>query len=121
MKKCLVVDDSKIVRVMARRIIEEIGFSVDEAENGQEAYDFCKRVKPDCILLDWNMPVMSGIEFLRKLRGELGNSDTKVVFCSTETDMRHVQEGMEEGANEYIMKPFDESIIRDKFKSAGIL
>ena len=121
MKTCLIVDDSKIVRVMAKRIIEELDFAVSEAENGEEAFDFCKKNIPDCILLDWNMPVMTGYDFLVKLRNELGNRTSKVIFCSTESDIEYVKKGMEAGANEYIMKPFDEAIIRNKFSEVGLL
>lgn len=121
MKTCLVVDDSKIVRVMARRVIEDLGFQVSEAENGQQAYDACKKEPPTCVLLDWNMPVMSGIDFLQKLRGELGNTQTKVIFCSTESEVDHVKRGMEAGADEYIIKPFDEAIIKSKFTQVGLL
>ncbi len=120
-KQCLVVDDSKIVRIMARKIIEEIGLEVREAENGQEAFDACSDLMPDVILLDWNMPVMSGIDFLKKLRAEGNSQNTKVIFCTTESDADHVKEGMDAGANEYIMKPFDEAIIKSKFSEIGVL
>ena len=119
--KCLVVDDSRVVRKVARRIVEDIGFECDEAEDGQKAYEFCQGEMPDAILLDWNMPVMSGIEFLEKLR-EMDNGDTpKVVFCTTENDMNHIQRAIQAGANEYIMKPFDSEIIESKFSQIGLL
>ena len=91
MKSCLIVDDSKVVRIMARRIVEDMNFAVDEAEDGQVALDYCRRQMPDVILLDWNMPVMSGIEFLRELRGKDGGDGPLVVFCTTENDMAHIQ------------------------------
>lgn len=119
--KCLVVDDSRVVRKVARRIVEDIGFECDEAEDGQKAYEFCQQEMPDAILLDWNMPVMSGIEFLEKLR-EMDNGDTpKVVFCTTENDMNHIQRAIQAGANEYIMKPFDGEIIESKFSQIGLI
>lgn len=119
--KCLVVDDSRVVRKVARRIVEDIGFECDEAEDGQKAYEFCQGEMPDAILLDWNMPVMSGIEFLEKLR-EMDNGDTpKVVFCTTENDMNHIQRAIQAGANEYIMKPFDSEIIESKFSQIGLI
>ena len=68
MKTCLVVDDSKVVRMVARKILEELGFAVSEAEDGQVALDMSMQSMPDVVLLDWNMPVMSGIEYLRALR-----------------------------------------------------
>ncbi len=119
--KCLVVDDSRVVRKVARRIVEDIGFECDEAEDGQKAYEFCQGEMPDAILLDWNMPVMSGIEFLEKLREMDNGSFPKVVFCTTENDMDHIQRAIQAGANEYIMKPFDSEIIESKFSQIGLI
>ena len=121
MKSCLVVDDSKVVRTVARRIAEGLGFACEEAEDGQKAYEACENAMPDAILLDWNMPVMSGIEFLEKLRQMENGDSPKVVFCTTENDMSHIQRAMEAGANEYIMKPFDGDIIEAKFRQVGLL
>ena len=83
MSICLVVDDSRVVRKVARRILEELNFTCEEAEDGQQAYDQCNKKMPDAILLDWNMPVMSGIEFLEKLRAMPSGNDPKVVFCNS--------------------------------------
>ncbi len=121
MKSCLVVDDSRVVRKVARRIVEELGFSCEEAEDGQQALNACQKAMPDAILLDWNMPVMSGIEFLEKLRVTSGGDAPKVVFCTTENDMAHIQRAMMAGANEYIMKPFDRDIVQSKFEQVGLL
>jgi two-component system chemotaxis response regulator CheY len=121
MKSCLVVDDSKVVRMVARKILEGFNFRIEEAENGEEAMRLCRRKMPDAILLDWNMPVMSGIEFLRTLRQMEGGGDPVVVFCTTENDMSHIQEAIGAGANEYIMKPFDSEILESKFQQVGLL
>ena len=121
MKSCLVVDDSKVVRLVARKILEGLNFRIEEAENGKLAVEACQRQMPDAILLDWNMPVMSGIDFLRALRGMTGGAAPVVVFCTTENDLRHIQEAIGAGANEYIMKPFDSEIIEAKFSQAGLL
>lgn len=121
MKTCLVVDDSRVVRKVARRIAEELEFSCDEAEDGQKAYEYCQGKMPDVIILDWNMPVMSGIEFLERLRGMPGGDYPKVVLCTTENDLSHIQRAMMAGANEYIMKPFDKDIIQGKFIQIGLL
>ncbi len=121
MKTCLVVDDSRVVRKVAARIMEDLGFKCLEAEDGQHAYDTCQEEMPDSILLDWNMPVMSGIEFLEKLRMMEGGEHPKVVFCTTENDLGHIQRAIQAGANEYIMKPFDSDIIRSKFVQIGLL
>ncbi len=121
MKSCLVVDDSKVVRMIARKILEEHKFEVREAADGQVALEQCLQAMPDAILLDWNMPVMNGIEFLRELRKIDGGDAPIVVFCTTENDIAHIQTAMDAGANEYIMKPFDSEIIETKFAQAGLL
>ncbi|HBC06844.1 MAG: response regulator [Alphaproteobacteria bacterium] len=121
MKSCLIVDDSKVIRMVARKILEELSFETIEAADGQEALDACKQKLPDAVLLDWNMPVMSGIEFLRELRALPGGGGPIVVFCTTENDIQHIQEAIEAGANEYIMKPFDSEIIQAKFSQVGLL
>lgn len=121
MPYCLVVDDSRVVRKVARRIVEDLGFSCEEAEDGQKAYDACSQKMPDAILLDWNMPIMSGIEFLEKLRAMPAGDGPKVIFCTTENDMAHIQRAMTAGANEYIMKPFDSEIIESKFSQIGLI
>lgn len=117
----LVVDDSRVVRKVARRILEDLGFTCDEAEDGQQAYDFCTNKMPDAILLDWNMPVMNGLEFLEKLRQMDGGDAPSVVFCTTENDMDHIMRAMNAGANEYIMKPFDADIMRSKLEQIGLI
>jgi two-component system chemotaxis response regulator CheY len=120
-RTCLVVDDSRVVRKVARRILEGTGFGVLEAEDGALALTACRAKMPDAILLDWNMPVMNGIEFLRALRAEFGPDNPPVLFCTTENDMRFVEEAIEAGAQEFIMKPFDAEILRGKFAQVGLL
>ncbi len=121
MKSCLIVDDSRVVRKVARRIAEDLGFQCEEAEDGQKAYEACESTMPDAILLDWNMPIMSGIEFLEKLREMENGKGPKVIFCTTENDMNHIQRAIQAGADEYIMKPFDSEIIESKFIQIGLL
>ncbi len=120
MKTCLVVDDSRVIRKVARRILEDMAFDVTEAEDGSVALRNCQQKMPDAVLLDWNMPIMSGIEFLRELRKTKGGQDPIVVFCTTENDMSAIVEAMEAGANEYIMKPFDSEIVQSKFAEVGL-
>lgn len=120
MKSCLVVDDSSVIRKVARRILEDMNFAVDEAGDGQQALDRCRMEMPDAIFLDWNMPVMDGLEFLRALRAEEGGKEPKVVFCTTENDVAHIAKAMRAGANEYIMKPFDREIVEAKFAEVGL-
>ena len=121
MKSCLIVDDSRVVRKVASRIVHDLGFECNEAEDGQKAYESCMESMPDAIILDWNMPIMNGLEFLEKLRNMENGDHPKVVFCTTENDISHIQRAMEAGANEYIMKPFDSEIIETKFIQIGLL
>jgi two-component system chemotaxis response regulator CheY len=120
-RTCLVVDDSRVVRKVARRILESNGFEVAEAADGQLALESCRTAMPDCILLDWNMPVMDGITFLKALRQEFGPDNPTVVFCTTENDIGHIEAAISCGAQEYIMKPFDEDILIGKFGQVGLL
>jgi two-component system chemotaxis response regulator CheY len=121
MKTCLVVDDSSIVRKIARRILEELQFNVVEAEDGVDALVHCKRSMPEAILLDWNMPVIDGYQFLGHLRRMPGGDTPKVVFCTTETSIDHISRAIDGGANEYIMKPFDKGIVSAKFAEVGLI
>ncbi|HVJ51981.1 MAG TPA: response regulator [Aliidongia sp.] len=121
MKYCLIVDDSRVVRKVARRILEDLQFEIEEAADGKLALDACHRRLPDVVLLDWNMPVMNGLEFLIELRRMPQGDGPIVVFCTTENDIAHIQAAIGAGANEYIMKPFDSDIIHAKFAQVGLL
>jgi two-component system chemotaxis response regulator CheY len=120
MHTCLVVDDSRVVRKVARRILEGHGFQVEEAEDGHAALEACRRRMPDSVLLDWNMPVMNGIEFLKALRQEFGPGNPPVLFCTTENDISFIEQAIAHGAQEFIMKPFDAEILLGKFAQVGI-
>lgn len=120
MRSCLIVDDSKVIRKVARHILETLDFSVDEAEDGRQALDRCEASLPDVILLDWNMPVMSGMEFLRALRQADLTAQPKVVFCTTENDIAHIRAAIEAGADEYVMKPFDRDTLHSKLQIVGV-
>ena len=121
MKTCLVVDDSSVIRKIARRILEEMDFQIIEAEDGEQALEACKRAMPTAVLLDWNMPVMDGYEFMCHLRRLPGGDVPKVVFCTTENRMDHISRALHGGANEYIMKPFDRDIVAAKFQEVGLV
>jgi two-component system chemotaxis response regulator CheY len=119
MKSVLIVDDSSVVRKVARRILEEMDYIVEEAEDGQEAFDKCRQEMPDAVLLDWNMPIMSGLEFLKLLRAYVGGEKPKVVYCTTENDIGAIAMALKAGANEYMMKPFNRHVLEAKFEDAA--
>jgi two-component system chemotaxis response regulator CheY len=121
MKTCLIVDDSSVIRKVARRILEGLSFRITEAENGEDAIAKCGQEMPDAVLLDWNMPQMDGYDFLRALRRLDGGDRPKVVFCTTENDVAHIARALHAGANEYIMKPFDKDIVEAKFQEVGLI
>ena len=121
MKNCLVVDDSSVIRKVARRILEGLEFEVAEAEDGEQALEACRRQMPQAVLLDWNMPKMDGYEFLRALRRLPDGDRPKVVFCTSENDVAHIARALHAGANEYIMKPFDKDIVEAKFQEVGLI
>ncbi len=120
MKHCLVVDDSDVIRKVARRILESMHFEISEAGNGQEAIELCQAHTPDAILLDWHMPVMNGVEFLGALR--LANLERKpyVIYCTTENDPADIARAFAAGADEYLLKPFDRESLEAKLTDIGL-
>ena len=122
MKKFLVVDDSKVVRKFIIGCLDKLGFKdVKEAEHGLAALDIVKAEMPEVILLDWNMPVMDGLQFIKALRNEPNGSNPIVIFCTTENEISKITEALTNTANEYIMKPFDGEVLRSKFIQLGIM
>ncbi len=119
MKTCLVVDDSRVIRKIAGRILEELGYEVAEAGDGAEALAWCKSEMPDAVLLDWNMPVMNGLDFLRALRSQPKGDAPVVVLCTVHNEPSQIEEALAAGADEYIMKPFDGDILAAKFAEAS--
>jgi len=115
MKSCLIVDDSSVVRKVARRILEDLDYIVEEAEDGQEAFDKCRQEMPDAILLDWSMPILSGLDFLKLLRGYVGGDKPHVVYCTVENDIGAIAMALRAGASDYMMKPFDRALLEGKF------
>lgn len=117
MKKALVVDDSKAIRQIERKYLEELGFEVLEAENGKEALEVIKE-HPDIslILLDWHMPIMNGYEFLKTLRAYPQYQEIKVMMVTTENQQKSVIDAIMAGANEYLMKPFDKEMLETKIR-----
>ena len=118
----LVVEDNANLRKVLINIINKLGFPPAlEAEHGQEAWEKVQNEKVDIVLTDWTMPVMDGLEFLKALREEPLDRQPIVVMCTMENDMERIVEAMHAGANEYIMKPFTEEIVRDKLEETGVL
>jgi two-component system chemotaxis response regulator CheY len=120
-KTCLIVDDSSVVRKICSKIVKQLGFEVVEACDGKDALKKCNDQIPDVILLDWNMPVMDGLEFLKIYRDTKKEYETIIIFCTTENDVTKIMLAMEAGANEYIMKPFDADVIKSKFVQMGLM
>jgi two-component system chemotaxis response regulator CheY len=120
-KTCLVVDDSRVIRKVARRILEDLGFEVAEAADGMEAMAWCRTAMPEVILLDWNMPLLDGLGFLKELRQTPEGDEPVVIFCTVENDLEHITLALDHGADEYIMKPFDGDILQMKLVEAGVL
>ena len=121
MKHCLVVDDSSVIRKVARRILEDLDFNVSEAADGKQALDMCRQTMPDVVLLDWNMPVVAGVEFLSDLRGGPKGKGPIVVFCASEHDVAQIARAMRAGADGYILKPFNRDIVEAKLQEVGVL
>ncbi|MBB5763117.1 two-component system chemotaxis response regulator CheY [Methylorubrum rhodesianum] len=118
-KTALIVDDSAVIRKVARRILETLDFTVRDAEDGATALAMCAEAMPTVILLDWNMPNMDGYEVLRHLRQAPLGDRPKVLFCTTENDVGAIARALHAGADEYIMKPFDREIMIAKLDQVG--
>lgn len=121
MKHCLVVDDSRVIRTVTRRIMEDMQYTVSEAEDGMSALRSVREKMPDLIFLDWNLPTMKGVEFVKSVRGQQNGGHPVILFCTTENDATEVAHAMAAGANEFIMKPFDGTLVRSKLAEIGVL
>lgn len=114
MKNCLVIDHSPALRKVARRILEEMQYAVLEAEDGMAALRACRETMPDLVFLDWNLPHMTGVEFVRTLRGLPGGGRPRILFCASEINKAEIAGALAAGANEFLLKPFDRTQIRTK-------
>jgi two-component system chemotaxis response regulator CheY len=114
MKDCLIVDDSKVVRDILKKMLDQLGFECRQAVDGKDAVDLCTNKMPDLILLDWNMPIMSGIECLTVIRSMEGGKHPKIILCTGNSEMTQIVDALSGGADEYIIKPFDPEILRLK-------
>jgi two-component system chemotaxis response regulator CheY len=123
MSKALVVDDSKTIRTIIRRILIGLGYEVMEAANGIEALEVLEPEKATVklVLADWNMPEMNGLELVKRLRQDPELALLKVIMVTTETEMSQMASALEAGANEYIMKPFSKDVLQEKLELMGLL
>ena len=118
---CLIVDDSRVIRRMAADILKGLGLRTAEAEHGGKAVEYCRTTVPQMVLLDWNMPEMDGISCLRALRAMNLDPRPVVVMCTTENSVSKIREALEAGADEYIMKPYDQGVLLDKLTQVGLV
>jgi two-component system chemotaxis response regulator CheY len=118
-KTCLIVDDSRVIRKVSSKIAISLGYVPVEAENGEEALARCKKSMPDLVLTDWNMPEMDGITFVEKLRAIPTPKEPVVVFCTSNGEAKDIHDGIAAGADDYIVKPFDEAALRAKLEKLG--
>lgn len=118
-KTCLIVDDSRVIRKVSSKIAISLGYVPVEAENGEEALARCKKSMPDLVLTDWNMPEMDGIEFVTKLRSIPTPKEPVVVFCTSNGEAKDIHDGIAAGADDYIVKPFDEAALKAKLEKLG--
>jgi two-component system, chemotaxis family, chemotaxis protein CheY len=122
MKNCLVVDDSAIIRKMARLFLEKHNFKVEEAENGEIAGRMLSDNYYEVILLDWSMPNMDGLTLLKWLRSsQVKSQKSNVIFCTSQNNIEDIQKAILMGANEYIIKPFNAEIIKNKLDILGLI
>ena len=121
--KAMVVDDSRAMRMVLSRTLRELGYDVCEAGNGKEALSQLEKEnwKVELILVDWNMPEMNGLDFVRRVRADPGLSAITLMMVTTETEVEQMVTALEAGANEYVMKPFTKDIITDKLRLLGAM
>jgi CheY-like chemotaxis protein len=118
-RTCLIVDDSRVIRKVSSKIAISLGYVPVEAENGEEALARCKKSMPDLVLTDWNMPEMNGITFVEKLRAIPTPREPVVVFCTSNGEAKDIHDGIAAGADDYIVKPFDEASLKVKLEKLG--
>lgn len=120
--KILIIDDSMTTRSIIKRMVTEYGFETFEAGNGSEALDRLKEIdRCDVAVIDWNMPIMNGLEFIKAVRSNSSYDHMSLIMITTEVEISQVSDALSAGANEYIMKPFTKDIIVEKFKLLGLV
>jgi len=119
--RALVIDDSKAMRSILSRMLQGLGFDVLEASNGREGLQRLQAGgNVDLALVDWNMPEMNGLDFIRTVRAEQSYDGILLMMVTTETEMENVVRALAAGANEYVMKPFTQEIIVEKLQIFGM-
>lgn len=120
--KAMVVDDSRAMRLILTRTLSELGFEVSQAASGNEALTLLPTQgdQLSLILVDWNMPGISGLDFVRQVRCDPAMASVVLVMVTTETEIEQMVTALEAGANEYVMKPFTKEIITDKLRLLGL-
>ena len=121
MPSCIVADDSKIMRMLISKIMENFGYSVDEAENGEDVLEQCAKNMPDLVICDWELPLIDGIDVLLKIRTDKKVKQPVFIFCSYKKDTQIIEQALNAGADDFIMCPFDEDIIASKLRIIKIL
>jgi len=121
MKQGLVVDDSAVIRRVTGRILELMGFGSTEFDDGDKALAHCDASMPDVILLDWSIPNVDTIELLRKLRRVRGGGRCKILYCVTENDPMVIGRALRAGADDVLLKPFDQRAVLEKFEDLGLI
>jgi two-component system, chemotaxis family, chemotaxis protein CheY len=119
--RALIIDDSRVARTVIRGVLREMGIEVSEAGDGREGFDALQTLPDvDLVLVDWNMPVMDGLEFITAVRAQRAYDDVKIVMVTTETESEQVSRAMNAGANEYVMKPFTKDVLVAKLSMLKI-
>ncbi|MDH5426918.1 MAG: response regulator [Nitrospirota bacterium] len=119
--RALVIDDSKAMRIILKQILQSVGGTVEEAGNGKEGLEKLHTIeKPDVVLVDWNMPEMNGLDFVRAVRANPSYRQLPLMMVTTETESAQMGRALAAGANEYVMKPFTKDVIQEKLKILGI-
>ena len=121
MPKCLIADSSRMIRTLLSKTMKNFAFDTIEAESGDDVYELCLSESPDLIILDYNLPILDGIDVLYKIRGNNEMKQPKIFFCSSSDEVAKLKLSVQGGADDYIMRPFDEDIIASKLAIINFL
>lgn len=120
--KAMIVDDSKAMRMILRKALVELGYQTCEAGDGQQALKVLESEFPlSFMLVDWNMPVMCGLDLVKAVRADARYAGIALVMVTTETEIQHISQALEAGANEYVMKPFSKEVLEEKLRSINLI